>query len=307
MIDAIALCAIGFLSKEPIPEMLKELYKENFSCEKFEPLQRELAIEKLENINKYFPADRPLWPLIINPLDRDSGKMATLWMAYGITPGFILPKIPDKSYINNPEQFKQIKILRDTGAIPIATVANTQSSTLNAARYYWCMHGACPAGWYLPDGIKEDFRSASDGLYVSAEHWYKKQNLPLPDRIISFNGKSILPWGQIQPIKILNDVSAKNLSSLYAFTPEFKEKWEYLGVKYQYNKGYLHTSFLGSVILFVGEVSFWLWDRVSLIEFNVFSLINENFSWIAFFVGMVNIVFFIKSSFRKRKRKSTIS
>ena len=305
MIDVIALCAIQFLSKEPIPNMLKELYKESYSCEKFIPLQRERAIEKLENINKYFPADRPSWPLILNPLDRDSRKMATQWINYGITPGFLLPKLPDKSYINNPEQFKQIKLLRDTGAIPIATVPNTLASTLESVRYYWCMHGACPAGWYLPDGINENIRSAQDGFYITTKHWDRKQNLPLPDRMMSLDGKKILPLGQIQSIKVLNSNSINFLNS-YSFVPEFKEKWEYLAVNYQYERGALHTNFLGLGILFVGEVSFWIWDRVRLIEFNVFSVINENFSWIAFFIGLVNIIFFIKSSFRKRKTKRKI-
>ena len=301
MIDLIALCAIQFLSKEPIPSMLQDLYKETYSCEKFEPFQKTLSVEKLENINQYFPADRPTWPLILNPLDRESSKMATLLIDYGITPGFILPTTSDKSYLNNPKQFKQIKILRDTGAIPIATVQNTRPSTLNAARYYWCMHGACPAGWYLADGINEDFRSAPDGLYISAQHWYKKINLPIPDRVINFNKKDIIPWGQIQPINTFNDISANRLSSSYNFVPEFKEKWQYLRVKYQYNKGNLHTSYLGSVILFVGEVSFWIWDRLHLVEFNIFSVINENFSWVVFFIGMLNIVFLVKSAFRKRK------
>lgn len=298
MIDVITLCALKFLSQEPIPEPLRELYQESYTCRNFRPMQNELSQDKLTNINRYFPADRATWPLIINPLESHSAQIANRWIDKGIQPGFLLPKIPNQTYRDNPNQLSKLKTLSTLGAIPIATVDNTLEQTLEATRYYWCMHGACPAGWYLTHAIDETINDTPNHFYITPQYWQNNTNLPLPDRLFTFHNAKILPWNQINPLYEIN----RNITS-YSFVPHFQEKWSYLGIEYQYREGQLQTNFLGESLLSLGEISFWIWDRVYLTEFNIFSLINENFSWIVFLIAMINIFFLIQSAFKNRGAK----
>jgi len=297
MTSIIVLCAIKFLTHDPIPPMLEDIYKTNYSCEKFQPLQKELATDKIENVNKYFPAKRPSWPLIINPLDQKSEQIAKEWIDEGVIPGFLLP---DKK-VKNPELFQEIEKLRKAGAIPIAPLKDRLKSTLESKRYYWCMHGLCPAGWYIEDGIDEVIELLPKGLYISAPHWYEKPNLPIPDRMINLNGKEILPWTQI---KVLNNDDNKTNQSVMEersyFTPTIQEHWNWLGVDFYYKQDKIATNLIGRIMLDVGKLSFWMWDRFHLININLFSLINENFSWIAVLIAIFNIILLVISIIRRK-------
>lgn len=295
MTSIVILCAVQFFSQEPIPLILEEIYKKSYSCEQFVPLQKDLVVQKLENVNRYFPAQRPSWPIIVNSLDTKNVVDIKKWIKNGIRPGFLLPE----NHLEDPHLFDQLKKLREMGAIPIATLKERKKSKLEAKRYYWCMHGVCPAGWYLPDGINETVKFLPKGLYISASHWYKKPNLPIPDRMIEFCDKNILPWNQIKVLFNTEEIRKDPFVSHY-FTPKINESWKWLGIEFYYTQGQLHTNFIGKIILGVGEFSFWIWDRIHLIKINFFSWINENFSWLAVAIALLNIIMLIGSIIRKK-------
>ena len=295
MIGIVELCAIQFLAQEPIPEKLQEIYKKTYQCEKFIPLQRTLAQEKIENVNKYFPIHKSFWPLIVNPLEKDSSKLVDSWLKQGVTPGFLLPK----KITYNLESFKKFKELYKMGAIPIATLENTSVQTMTASRYYWCMHGSCPSGWYLENGINGTIENAPKSLYISANHWINKKNLPLPDRMFQVKEKQILPWSQVKPVSSIAESSS--FSNNYYFVPEHYEKWQWLGVDFVSNHNKIETTIFGNIMLIVGEASFVIWDKINSLNINIFSLINENFSWIAVFIAVLNILLMIKSIIKKRQ------
>jgi len=302
MIGVLELCAMSFLFKEPLPHTLEEIYQVNYNCKNFIPLQKTLATDTIINVNKYFPARRASWPLITTPFDENAFQNIKEWEEKGITPGFLLPT----HHLRNIKQFKQIARLRETGAIPIVTIDNTLPKTLEAARYYWCMHGACPAGWYLPNGLDESIENAPEGLYVTATHWYKREKLPIPDRLFSFSGKEILP---LKIIKTVDTQSHKNLTDQdfidsYYFTPKVDAHWQWLGVDFTYDQATLKTSAIGNFILSFGEVSFWIWDHIYPVDINLFSIINENFSWIVFIIAGINILLLFISMLRRRKGAS---
>jgi len=296
---ALELCAMQFLSQDPIPSTLQEIYQQSYNCKNFTPLQKDLATDKLINVNKYFPANRPSWPVIIYPVGKHADKIALKWINYGVVPGYILPAPPMKKL----EDFKEIQKLSKTGALAIATIHDTRPSTIESTRYYWCMHGNCPAAWYLPDGINETISYAPEGLYVSATHWYKEKKLPIPDRMITLDNKEILPWSQVQPLTLLADkIDDRRLSS-YHFTPTLKERWKWLGVPFQFKNNHLETNSLGHFMLFIGGISFWVWDRITLFSMDIFSFLNENFSWVAVFIAILNIMLLSRVLFRRKEKK----
>ena len=295
MIGFIDLCAIRFLAQEPIPQELEVIYQQTYRCKNFKPLQKTLAKDKLENINRYFPSQKRVWPLLLNPLEEGSLQEVRLWLEKGVKPGFLLPQ--GRSF--NYESFEKIRNLSKIGAIPIAGLKKVSNQDMEVMRYYWCMHGSCPAGWFLESGVDQNLKALPPSLYLGTKYWKNNINLPTPDRVFKVGDKKIVPWNQIQTVRLGEEKKQQEFSSY--FTPLHNEKWQWLGVDFHYKDSGIETNIFGNIILLVGEMSFIIWDKIHPLNINIFSIINQNFSWIAVFIAGLNIFLMIKSIMKKRK------
>lgn len=302
MVDSLALCAVAFLAKEPIPQPLRHLYETTYRCNSFKPLQKNLAKEKLVRINDYFVQNNSFWPVVRYPLDDRAFASVKKWKKQGIVPGFILPRKSNQSFHNDPRKFEQLTALYNVGVLPIATVADTKKRTLESARYYWCMHGMCPVGWYLPQGIDASIYDAPEGFYVSEPYWRGDKNFPLPNALMHIGGKTVLSMSRVWLAEITQTTRKYGVLPTRYFNVNVQEKWEWLGVDYSVRNSELQSSFLGKAILAFGNFSFWLWDRIHITKVKILSSISENFSWIALVFAVVNLgVLMIASFWYKRK------
>lgn len=287
MMTTLVICAIGFISAQPIPDGLRNLYLQSYHCPSTPTVTLRPARVPLVYINSYFPAAAKEWP-VLRGGDPDLVEKAQSWILKGVQPGILLPVNAEQA-LRNKSLFNRIKTAVRNGALPIAWLRAPLPRVLWAARYVWCMSGVCPAAWYLPEGLSHDQTLLPMGVYLVAPHWVGRNNLPLPYRVLRFGTQTLLPFQKLLPAAGGVAAVLHVRESIHAFTPTVSMRWKWLGVSFERDNSGLHTGVSGKVLLAVGGGSIRVWSMLKAWQGNIPMVLSENFSWLALVFGVLNL------------------
>lgn len=288
MIHTVLICAVSFFSSLPMPGALQHLYHDTFDCTGVPQVTTAPARAPLTEVNRYFPEIPRYWPLLRGD-DPQLVEKSRAWLAKGVQPGILLPTNLRKVWADSAVQ-RHILEAERAGALPVAELRPPLLRSLRAARYIWCLSGACPAAWYIPGGLSQDIALLPKGVYLVAPHWGVGAEFPLPNREMHLWGRTIMPLHFVTP-SVGGVAAVLNPSSgAWAFAPAVKLRWRWMGIEFVRTNTGLHTTLAGRTVLALGNGFVSIWETLNAWQSEVLFVISKNFGWLVLVLGFVNLL-----------------
>jgi hypothetical protein len=276
------LCAIEFVSLEPLPAPLMQLYADVYGCN---PATAQPAKVPLRQINRYFPARPAVWPVLDRHADPDQVRQ---WRRRGVRPGVLLPV--SEGIRTGAAGIGTLRDLQAAGAIPIATLDRATPRALRAERYSWCLHGLCPPAWFLAEGLSGDLSLLPPGFYLSAPHWHGVSGLPLPNRQLTIWARTVLPLHPALPDGGGAAAVIGPPLETPAYSPTLAAQWRWLGQDFTRDQTGLDTSWIGYALLGVGRLAFGFWELVEPVRLNLPALAAAGLGWLSVGLSGFNLL-----------------